>query len=87
MVSRLQDCGAYLQCNASFFLQGFKSRKAFALFDNGVIDVLGSDCHNLTTRQPNLGMAMAQLEKKFGTQKMEDFHQWNRTILEKGGRL
>lgn len=65
-MERLMDSGVLIQCNAEFFLQGFKSRKAFQLLKEGRIQLLGSDCHNMTSRPPNLGKALKVIEKKMG---------------------
>ena len=39
---------------------------ALRMLKNESIHLLGSDCHNLTTRQQNLGAAMEKIEKKLG---------------------
>lgn len=33
--------------------------------------ILGSDCHNMSDRKPNLAEAVAVVEKKFGTEKLQ----------------
>lgn len=58
-----------MQSNASFFL-GFRTkRKALKMLREGKTHLLGSDCHNITSRQPELGAARAVIAKKLG----EDF--------------
>ncbi len=46
-----------MQSNASFFINRSTARKAIRLLRRGYIHLLGSDCHNLTSRPPNLGDA------------------------------
>lgn len=66
VISELCDQGVWMQVNASFFTRWQTSRRALAMLDRREIHFLGSDCHNLTTRKPNMGDAMARIEKKLG---------------------
>ena len=54
-----------MQSNADFFI-GATRRKALSLLKNQSIHVLGSDCHNLTTRPPRMDEAMAVIRKRMG---------------------
>ena len=63
----LYENGIYMQVNASFFDRVWSRRKAFGLLDSGAIHFIGSDCHNLTSRPPNLVSAYSLIDKKFGT--------------------
>lgn len=54
------------QCNAQFFLNGFASRKALRQLAEGGIQFLGSDCHNMARRAPNMGDALTVIRKKLG---------------------
>ena len=50
---QLKRYGIMMQCNVSFF-DSWKSRfRAMKMLSNGEIDFLGSDCHNMSSRQPN----------------------------------
>lgn len=62
----LLEQGMYLQCNATAFLKGWKSRRYFRMLQKGQIHFLGSDCHNLTTRPPKMDLAAAAIEKRVG---------------------
>jgi len=67
LVSLIQ-AGIRMQSNASFFTESLLSaRKALRAFDQGFIHLLGSDCHNTTTRKPNLKSACDYLTKKRGS--------------------
>ncbi len=64
---QLIEEGVRMQSNASFFEEGFLgTSKAIKAFDQGFIHLLGSDCHNMTTRKPNLKDACDLLVKKRG---------------------
>lgn len=59
--------GILIQSNAENFLCGFFWRcKAIKLVKNGLIDVLGSDAHNMTTRGPRLKEAREIIAEKAG---------------------
>lgn len=53
-----------VQMNAGYLLRFGSRRKARQLLKSGTVQLLGSDCHNMTTRPPNLGEAMAYLDRR-----------------------
>ena len=53
-----------VQMNAGYLLRFGSRRKACQLLKSGTVQLLGSDCHNMTHRPPNLGPAVSYLEKK-----------------------
>ncbi len=61
---RLIDCGVRMQTNAGFFVDWRTRRKALRLLKEGRIHLLGSDCHNMSVRPPNLGEACRILREK-----------------------
>lgn len=63
MWEALRSNGVQMQCNATFFLNWKTRHKAIKMYKDGFIDLLGSDCHNLTTRPPNLAEAIPYIEK------------------------
>ena len=50
---RLRSCGVLMQSNVSFFGNWKTRHKAMSMLARGEIHLLGSDCHNMKTRQPN----------------------------------
>lgn len=54
--------GIFMQCNASFFLNWRTRRRARRMLREGRIHLLGSDCHNMSTRPPRLGEALDTLK-------------------------
>ena len=60
------DCKALIQANAEFFLDRWTRRKAVRMLERREIDLLGSDCHNMAERAPNLGPAVEYIEGKLG---------------------
>ena len=60
---QLQKLPVRVQANASFFLDNATRSLAFRLLRQGKIHLLGSDCHNISDRAPNLGEAVKEIEK------------------------
>ena len=63
---RLQAMPVLVQANAEFFLNRATVGKACRMLRGGQIHLLGSDCHNLTSRTPNLADAVANIRKRCG---------------------
>ncbi len=68
---RLAELPVLVQANADFFLRPMTRGLALRLLRDGAIHLLGSDCHNLTTRVPNLDRALQIIQKRLGTQAIE----------------
>lgn len=64
VMDRLLEQNVLLQMNAEVFLNWRSRGAAKRLFQSGVVQLLGTDCHNMQTRSPNLGAALSYLEKK-----------------------
>lgn len=62
----LASSGVMMQISSDAFSGMFRSRKALKLLDEGLVQILGSDCHNMTTRPPDLGQAYDMIRKKRG---------------------
>lgn len=63
---RLAELPVMVQANASFFLQRSTARMALRMLKEDKIQLLGSDCHNLKTRLPNLGAAVDRIQSSLG---------------------
>lgn len=66
-LGELIRAGAYIQVNAENFGKGWfcSSRKrVMSLIRAGLVHFLGSDCHNMQTRRPDLSAAVQYLRKK-----------------------
>ena len=78
---RLAKMPVYVQANADFFLDKRTASFALKLLKNGHIHVLGSDCHNLTTRKPNLGQVYPLIREKLGEAALIEIRKKEREIL------
>ena len=54
---------------------------ALRLLREDRIQLLGSDCHNLTDRPPNLGDAVKVIEKHLGQQALSRLQSWQEQML------
>ncbi len=70
-----------IQCNASFFTDFWTKRKALSMLQNGEIHLIGSDCHNLTSRAPKIGKAKEVIEKKLGKEFLSDFIEYTYSLV------
>ena len=66
LFDRLISGGILIQANASVFTKFTTRRRALARLAQGRIHLLGSDCHNLTSRPPRIGEAVAIIDKHLG---------------------
>ncbi len=71
-----------VQANASFFADRSTAGLAFRLLKSDQIHLLGSDCHNLTTRKPNLGPALRLIEQKLGSGVLQRINEYERDLLD-----
>ena len=63
---RLAQLPVLVQANAEFFLERKTSSMALRMLKQEKIHLLGSDCHNLSSRVPNLGGALELIESRLG---------------------
>lgn len=71
---RLLQNGVLMQINASFINDFFTRRRALRLIRMQAVHFLGSDCHNMTGRAPEIGKAYEWVRKKFGNEFVSDFN-------------
>ena len=69
--NRLAQLPVAVQANASFFLRFSTSNMAMKMLRQDSIHLLGSDCHNLRHRPPNLGDAVERIRRRLGEQAIE----------------
>ena len=43
--------------------------------------IIGTDCHNMTRRAPNLGKARAVIEKKLGSDRLTQIDEYTSKLL------
>ncbi len=78
---RLEELPVLVQANASFFF-GNSAVRAMRMLQKEQIHLLGSDCHNMRSRQPNLGKAIDRIQKHNGSEMLERIMEFQSDILE-----
>lgn len=78
---RIYESGILTQVNASFFTAFASRRKAISLLKEGRIHFMGSDCHNLTSRPPQIGRAFEMIQKKLGDEYLSQMNEYGYSIL------
>lgn len=70
LLQELMQIGCATQVNVASFAdlpRGWR-KKLFKLFEHGLVHVIGSDCHNMTSRPPEYRDGLKAIEKAFGVQ-------------------
>ena len=70
-----------VQANSSFFLHPSTASMAMQMLKNDQIHLLGSDCHNLSNRKPNLGNAVQKIERRLGVAALERIQSFEDIVL------
>ena len=78
---RLSELPVLVQANAEFFLNQSTSAMAMRMLKRDQIHLLGTDCHNLKTRKPNLGEAVELINRRLGEGMIEQINACERAIL------
>ncbi len=80
-VDELLSMGAVIQLNGDY-INGFLTRKkALDLIRNGVVSLLGSDCHDMDKRAPNLDKTFKIIRSKCGQDTLDRIDRCGREIL------
>lgn len=78
LISRVLERNMLVQVNAEYFLNPATTKAAMKNLKQGRIQLIGSDCHNLGSRAPNLGAAR-NLAKAYGLE--AEFNELSRNAL------
>jgi len=70
-----------VQANAGFFLRRSTAPLALRMLQQEQIHLLGSDCHDLRSRRPNLGEAASRICEKLGNAPLDRIHALGQRIL------
>ncbi len=78
---RLLDQGVLMQANADYFLAFRTRRMAFRLLRENRIHLLGSDCHNMSSRAPHMNEAADRIRKALGEKKIREIEELSCDLL------
>ncbi len=79
--SRLLDNDILMQVNAAAFKGPFSRARTMEMLRSGMIHLIGTDCHNMSDRAPNMKFASDKIVKKFGDGFMAKFTKYGNKIL------
>lgn len=65
-IRRLKNMGCLLQLNSSSLFDKSTAKRALLYMKKDYIDVIGSDCHNLKTRPPQMDLAINRIIQILG---------------------
>lgn len=82
VMEELYSLPVLVQVNAEALLSWSTRRLALKLFREGVAHLLGSDCHNTSSRPPNLAAGRKIIEKKLGAQYLPQIDRLGEEALE-----
>lgn len=78
---RLEELPVLVQANASFFLRTGTRGRALRMLKQDQIHLLGSDCHNMTSRPPNLDKALQVIGRHIPPEIMERISGYQQQVL------
>lgn len=78
---RLAELPVLVQANAEFFLNRSTSSMALRMLQEDRVHLLGTDCHNLNSRKPNLDRALNLIRKKLGEDALQRIGEYGTDIL------
>lgn len=81
------DMPLLCQCNAGPLCEWTKRGKVLRFFKQGQAQLLGSDCHNLSSRKPNLAQGRKEIEKRLGVGALMKIDEAGNQLLFSGGSL
>lgn len=82
IVRRLSDMPVLVQANAEFFLDKRTASMAMRMLKADQIHLLGSDCHNTSSRKPDLGPAVTRICRKLGDGAVKRIVQYESEVLD-----
>lgn len=78
----LCEAGIWIQASASFFNSWQTAWLAMRMLKKRRIQFIGSDCHDTKHRPPNMGTAIAKIEKRLGTRTIRYLKRMEQRLLE-----
>ncbi len=82
VLRKLKNSGALIQINSSFLINKQTRRLALKLVKQGLISFMGSDCHNMESRPPQLREGFDVIYNKIGETGLDAFFYWESKLKE-----
>ncbi len=81
ILKRLEEMPVLVQANGSFFLRPSTASMAVRMLEENRIQLLGSDCHNMDVRKPNLGDVVQKIERRLGASALKRIQSYEDIVL------
>ncbi len=81
MMTNLIQIGALVQVNTSFFTSRIMRNRVKFMMKNGLIQFIGTDCHDMDKRKPDYKMAVEAIRKINKGRFLDDFEFWTETFM------
>ena len=81
ILRRVGELPVLVQVNGEAFLRRRTAWMALRMLKRGRIHLLGSDCHNLTSRKPNLGAVREVIRAKLGEEPLKRIADYEQQII------
>ena len=78
---QLEELPVLVQANAGFFLRKGSRGRALRMLQKDQIQLLGSDCHNVSSRPPNLGNAVHLIRSRLSADVISRIQAYQRQVL------
>ena len=80
-LEKISSSDVLFQINASFVINISTRRKALRLLKNGLVQLLGSDCHGAETRPPEIGEAYRIIADKLGEKFVTNMLEYGNSLI------
>ena len=81
-LSDLVDLGCLIQVNAESVLNLKNGSLIDAMFNHGLVHLIGSDCHNTTTRKPLYASAYKKIEDCYGNNVINSINDFGMCVIQ-----
>ncbi|MBK5254204.1 MAG: hypothetical protein JJE03_07095 [Peptostreptococcaceae bacterium] len=81
-IEKLCRLDVLVQMNCEALGKRIFNKNNYNLVKNGCVNLIGSDCHNMTTRKPNLNIGIENIRKYVGSEKLQEIDNCGREVLE-----
>jgi len=81
VMKRLESMPVIVQANGNFFINRKTRKKALNLLKKNDINIIGSDCHNLDVRRPNLNQVAEIIKEQLGEEYLNRINLTEKEIL------
>lgn len=80
-VAKMEQLPVWIQANGEFFLNKRTRSMAMRMLRERRIHLLGSDCHNLNSRKPNLGQTAEIIRSQLGSGAIENILRFQKEMM------